>query len=619
MTAPPVQRRRAGFTAASRACHPAAVALRAHARQARRTSWPSNRRTLIAGLAAAGTLPRFAIAQADTRPSVTVAVQIIAISGTLEPMREQSNVGFRIMPSFSEPLIGIDWLETERAQPMLATAWRRIDGRTLELSLRENVVMHDGRTMTAEDVAFTFSRERMWTGLAADSRGLFVSTTAGQSGKTPPPEAVAISRAHYPGFERMEVVDAKTVRFVNSVPDVTLEGRLTRTTGAIFSRAAFDAAPSWLDWARKPVGTGPYRIVEHRPGRDLLLEAHDAYWGGRPPLKSIRFVEVPDVASRVAGLMAGDWDFICDLPPDQIGGVERSARHQVVGGPINNIRIIVWDKTHPVLANPLVRRAMSHSIDRQAIVDSLWSGRTAVPRGMQWEVYGDMMLRDWEAPRFDMAEARRLLREANYRGEPIPYQLLNNYYTGQVASSQVLVEGWRAAGLNVQIEMKENWGQILGRFPGPRAVRQFQHRHLQRPGGADVGLWPGRADLGERPVAERGIAPASRCAADRGGSREAAHHLPPAPDADRARGPRLYGAVPDGELHRQAARPAVARVEILRDGFLGAQLGRGRLIAVSTRSAPARARCAPAAPNPRRRSAGRPRRRGSRACSRWRP
>jgi peptide/nickel transport system substrate-binding protein len=425
-----------------------------------------DRRALFAGLAAGATLPRLAIAQADQRPSVTIAVQIVSISGTMEPMREQSNVGFRVMPIFSEPLIGIDWLQTQRAQPVLATAWRRIDARTLELTLRDDVVMHDGRTMTAEDVAFTFSRERMWTGLAADSRGLFVSTTAGQAGKTPPPEAVAISRAHYPGFERMEVVDAKTVRFVNSVPDVTLEGRLTRTTGAVFSRAAFDAAPTWLEWARRPVGTGPYRIASFRPGQDLVLEAHDAYWGGRPPLRSIRFVEVPDVASRVNGLLAGDWDFICDLPPDQIAGIERSARHHVVGGPINNIRIIVWDKTHPVLANPLVRRAMSHSIDRQAIVDGLWSGRTAVPRGMQWEVYGDMMLRDWEAPRFDPAEARRLLREANYRGEPIPYQLLNNYYTNQVASSQVLVEGWRQAGLNVQIEMKENWGQILGRFPG---------------------------------------------------------------------------------------------------------------------------------------------------------
>jgi peptide/nickel transport system substrate-binding protein len=427
------------------------------------------RRHLLGAAAGASLLPRFAIAQSaapDTRPSITVAVQIVSISGTLEPMREQSNVGFRIMPSFSEPLIAIDWVNTQRSEPALATAWRRIDPRTLELTLRDNVVMHDGRTMTAEDVAFTFSRERMWTGLAADQRGLFVSTTAGATGKTPPPEAVAISRAHYPGFERMEVVDAKTVRFVNSVPDVTLEGRLTRTTGAIFSRAAFDAAPSWLEWARKPVGTGPYRVASFRPGQDLVLEAHDQYWGGRPPLRRIRFVEVPDLAARVAGLMAGDWDFVCDLPPDQIQGIERSPRHHVVGGPINNIRITVWDKTHPVLANPLVRRAMSHSIDRQSIVDSLWAGRTAVPRGMQWDVYGDMMLRDWEAPRFDLAEARRLLREANYRGERIPYQLLNNYYTNQTPTSQILVEGWRQAGLNVEIEMKENWGQIIGRFQG---------------------------------------------------------------------------------------------------------------------------------------------------------
>lgn len=424
------------------------------------------RRQLLIGTGAALALPRFAIAQADQRPSITVAVQTLSTSGTLEPMREQSNVGFRVMPIFSEPMIGIDWQRSQRVEPVLATAWRRIDDRTLELTLREKVVMHDGRTMTAEDVAFSFGRERMWTGLAADQRGLFVSTTAGAGGKTPPPEAVAISRQHFPGFQRMEVVNANTVRFVNSAPDVTLEGRLTRTTGAVFSRAAFDAAPSWLEWARKPVGTGPYFIASFRPGQDLVLEAHDAYWGGRPPVKRIRFVEVPDVASRVAGLQAGDWDFVCDIPPDQIGGIEKSARHEVVGGPINNVRLIVWDKTHPVLANPLVRRAMSHSIDRQAIVDSLWAGRTTVPRGLQLEVYGKMYLSDWEAPRFDLDEARKLLKQANYKGEPIPYQLLNNYYTAQVPAAQINLETWRSIGLNVRMEMKENWGQLIGNFEG---------------------------------------------------------------------------------------------------------------------------------------------------------
>jgi len=154
----------------------------------------------------------------------------------------------------------------------------------------------------------------------------------------------------------------------------------------------------------------------------------------------------------------------------------------VQGGTILNHRLICFDKTHAQLRDPRLRRAFTHAMDRQAIVDSLWAGRTQVPRGLQWPYYDDMFHADWTVPAFDPAEARRLLREANYRGEPIPYQLLNNYYTAQVASSQILVEGWREVGLNVQIEMKENWGQILGRFPDARAARQLQHRALQRPG-----------------------------------------------------------------------------------------------------------------------------------------
>jgi peptide/nickel transport system substrate-binding protein len=66
------------------------------------------------------------------------------------------------------------------------------------------------------------------------------------------------------------------------------------------------------------------------------------------------------------------------------------------------------------------------------------------------------------------------LREAGYRGEPIPYRLLNNYYTNQTATAQILVEMWRQVGLNVQIEMKENWGQIFDRN-SPRAVRDWSN------------------------------------------------------------------------------------------------------------------------------------------------
>lgn len=427
----------------------------------------SRRSILRAASASAGllVLPRFAIGQSENRPAITVAVQKIATSNTLEPMREQSNVGQRSFYPIMETLIDIDWLGNLALKPALAVSWKRIDFTTLELTLRDGVRFHNGDLLTVEDVAFSFGPERMWSGTDVGKAGMFVSNTAGAATKVPPPEAPAIAKAAYPGFARVEIVDRNTVRIVNKVPDVTLEGRLTRNTGVILSRNAFAEASSWLDFARRPIGTGPYRVAQYRPDQDMLLEAHDQYWGGRPPLKSIRFVEVPEVSSRVNGLLAGDFDFAFDLPPDQIQRIESSPRHHVVGGPILNIRLTALDKTHPALKSPLVRRAMSHAVDRQSIVDALWLGRTKVPKGLQWDFFDQMFLSDWDVPKFDPALARQLLKEASYNGEEIPYQLLNNYYTNQVPTSQILVEGWKQVGLNVQIEMKENWGQILAKNP----------------------------------------------------------------------------------------------------------------------------------------------------------
>jgi peptide/nickel transport system substrate-binding protein len=432
------------------------------------------RRALFAG-APLLTLPRLAVAGADQRPVITIAVQKIANTNTLETLREQSNVGSRTWGSYAETLIAQRWTGDLSLQPQLAEAWRRIDNRTVELTLRQGVRFHDGRSMTAEDVAFSFGPERMGWGLTVEqARNLFGSVPGQTQGRTPPPEVLAVTRRTYPAFERIEIVDARTIRFVNRVPDLALEGRISRNVGMIVSRAAFEAAPSWLDFARRPVGTGPFRVAEFRPDQLLVLESFDEYWGGRPPVRRLRFVEVPEVASRINMLLSGECDFACDIPPDQIRTVERSARHEVVGGTIMNHRLTVFDKTHPQLRDPRIRRALTHSIDRQSIVDALWGGRTAVPRGLQFEFYGEMFHADWAPPRHDPAEARRLLREAGYRGEPIPYRLLNNYYTNQVATAQILVEGWRAAGLNVQIEMRENFPQVLSR-EGQRGVRDWSN------------------------------------------------------------------------------------------------------------------------------------------------
>lgn len=440
----------------------------------------SRRHVLGMGAASAGALilPRFAIAQSDNRPSVTIAVQKVTNSNVLDALREQSNVGERVFfSSLWEGLIGRNWRGNLEAVPGLATEWKRIDDQTVELKLRQGVKFHNGDEMTADDVVFSFGRERMFGATEAKNRSTikaFEVIPTPKAGKELPAEVPAVARRIWPDLLRVDAVDKYTVRFYNATPDVTLEGRLSRYGSNIASRRAWEEAASYLDWARKPVTTGPYKVVEMRPDVSLTLEAHDEYWGGRPPLKRIRFVEVPEVASRINGLLSGEYQFACDIPPDQIASIEKNAAFEVQGGTISNHRLTVFDKNHAQLQNPLVRRAFTHAIDRQAIVESLWAGRTRVPRGLQWEFYADMFQADWSVPEFNPKLAQDLLKQANYKGDPIPYRMLNNYYTNQVATAQVLVEMWKSVGLNVQIETKENWTQIMERNDA-RAVRDWSN------------------------------------------------------------------------------------------------------------------------------------------------
>ncbi|WP_170920956.1 ABC transporter substrate-binding protein [Enhydrobacter aerosaccus] len=423
-------------------------------------------------------LPRIAIGQADNRPTITIAVQQISNSASLEPLREQSNVGSRTFSFLFETLIMQNLLGQLEAVPGLAESWKRIDERTVEFSLRKGVRFHNGDEMTADDVVFTFSRDHMF-GPDYDitsNKTLFTNVVVRDSGdgKKLPPELPAVAKRLFPALEKVEAVDKYTVRFVNRTPDVTLEGRIGSLGANIISRRAFEEAKSWADWARSPVATGPYKVREYTPDQSLVLDAHDDYWGGRPPLKTVRLMVVPEVAARINGLLAGQFDFICDMPPDQIPTIEKNPKFEVLGSTIVNHRLTVFDMHHPQLVDPRVRQAFSHAIDRQAIVDSLWSGRTRVPAGLQWEFYGPMFVEGWTVPEYSLDKAKALLKAANYKGDPIPYRLLNNYYTNQVATAQVLVEMWNQAGLNVQIDMKENWQQIFDTNK-QRAVRDWSN------------------------------------------------------------------------------------------------------------------------------------------------
>ncbi len=423
--------------------------------------------------------------QADNRPVLRVAVQQILTSGALDPLREQSNVGTRILPMIYAPLIQLDTTGDLSAQPALAESWKRIDDRTVEFKLRKGVKFSNGDLVTAEDVAFSFGPERMFGAskpreLNQDSKTIAVDTgkksiTLDPNGMgTPPPEVVAIARNLWPSLISVKVIDAQTVQLINAVPDVTLEGRVARLGSEIISKKAYLASKDWNAWSQAPISAGPYKVKDFKLDRHVILTANDDYWGGKPPVKEIQYIVVPEVSSRINGLLSGEYDFATDIPPDQFKTVEANPKFEISGGPILNHRLVVFDKNTGALQNPKVRLAMAHAIDRDAIVETIWAGRTSVPAGLQWEYYGDMFIKDWHVPKYDPVLAKKLLQEAGYKGEPIPMRTLNNYYTNQVQTDQIMLEMWRAVGLNVQMTMKENWQQIFEQGP-TRGVRNWSN------------------------------------------------------------------------------------------------------------------------------------------------
>ena len=398
-------------------------------------------------------MPRVAVGQA-ARAVLTVAVAKIANTGLLDPLREQSsNASERYLGLVLETPIGRNQQGRLERVPGLAESWRRVDTRTVELTLRAGVVMHDGRVMTAEDVAWSFG-PRMFGG---DTPG----------------DAQAVARRHFPTLERVTAAGPLTVVVVNRTPDLTLEGRLAAGGAEVVSAAAHQAA-GWAAAARRPVGTGAYRVASFRPDVELVLEAHDGWWGGRPGLAGVRFLEVPEAAARLDGLRSGQYGLAADVGPDQIADIERDKRFEVVGGLVPNHRIVAFDHHHPALRDPRVRLAMAHAVDGQAIVDGLWAGRAGVPAGLQFPFYGPMFVEGWTVPAYDPGRAASLLKDAGYKGEPVPYRIRNNYYTAEISTAQVLVEMWRAVGLNVVIQVCENWSQVLD-TSRPRGVRDWSN------------------------------------------------------------------------------------------------------------------------------------------------
>ena len=374
---------------------------------------------------------------ADERPDLTVAVTLNP--PRLDPMAENSNVNARVMKNVLETLIRTDSQNDGALVPGLAESWSRIDGRTVEFKIRPGVTCHNGEDFDASDVAFSLGPTRF---MGEDAPGW------------------AIAQQFLGGLEAVDVKDSHTVQIRFKDRDPLIELRFANWMTEMVCEDAYEAAGSWESWVQSPVGTGPYKIGEVVHGDYIRLDANDAYWGGAVPASSVTFKIVPEMASRIAGLTTGEYDFITELTVDQFPVLDANDELTIAGGPLRNIRVIIYDEQNPQLQDVRIRQALSLAIDRDLIVDAMFGGRVTVPNGLQMKIFGDLYIADFEGTGYDPEKAKALLKEAGYNGEGISYRYLQDYYTGEVDTAQILAEMWRQVGLNIKLELVENWGQI---------------------------------------------------------------------------------------------------------------------------------------------------------------
>lgn len=361
--------------------------------------------------AATAALAALALAACRERPPLTAASPSPRVGGTfrfamtrppgLDPALSEDAYQWQLMEEVFDGLVGLD--PDLNVVPSLARTWTvSPDGLSYTFGLWPEARFHNGRTVTAEDVVYSFLRAaRVPGGLA----GAYVGHIRGM------PEAV---KGGVTTVEGMEVVDASTLVIRLARPYAPFLATLAIPQLAIVPREEVEGRGA--GFARQPVGSGPFRVSEWRADDVLVLVANQSYHLGRPHLDRVEVRFADWWADAVDHFLRGEVDMAL------LGREDRAKLPKevmVVQRLELGMMCLGLNTAFPPADDARVRHAIALSLDREAMVEA--SGRVALPsRGVVPDGIPGGGPRGF-APERDVAAARRVLAEAGHpEGRGLP-------------------------------------------------------------------------------------------------------------------------------------------------------------------------------------------------------
>ena len=336
----------------------------------------------------------------------------------------------------------------------LAESWDvSDDGLQVVFHLRKDVRWHDGAEFTSEDVLFTYNT-------VTDP-------------KVPTPYA-----SEYGPVLSVEAPDKYTVRVTYSEPYApAIE---SWGMGIIPKHILQGRDVTLEEYNRNPVGTGPYKLKEWVTGQKIVLEANEDYFEGKPGIDRYIMRVVPDTATMFLELKSGGMDYMGLTPPQYKlqTGTEYFTKHfQKFRYPSFSYTYMGYNLKDPKFKDKRVRRALTHAINKQDLIDGVLLGYGTPLTGPfppeSWAYNHDV-----KDPKYDPALAKQLLAEAGWKpgadgllyrdGVPFSFTLITNQGNDRrLMTAQIIKEHLRAVGVEMQIKVLE-WQAMLHEFVDKR-------------------------------------------------------------------------------------------------------------------------------------------------------
>jgi peptide/nickel transport system substrate-binding protein len=334
----------------------------------------------IIGLAAYSLIPK------GPERGGTLVISLGTDIPVFDPQKSTGMQNLGIIRLVTETLTDFD-PKTGKLIPNLAESWEsNADATAWTIHLRKGVKFHDGTTFTAEAVKLTIMDRLL------------------------DPKAKSPARGSFSAIKSIDIVDDYTVVF-HTTGYAPLMSLLNYAPSEIISPTQYKKLGD--DFYKQPIGTGPYKFVEHVKGDHVKLVANPDYWNGAPYLDTIIMKPIPEAGARVMALESGSSQVITNVPPADYFRLKSDPRFYAIEALSQRSMHLTFNTHWGPLKEVKVRQAINYAIDKKTIVDRIFKGTAAVMDcpGIPPAAFGYSKLATYE---YDPAKAKQLLAEAGY-------------------------------------------------------------------------------------------------------------------------------------------------------------------------------------------------------------